>query len=345
MKLALYEQDHVFTELASEWNELLARSVTDTIFLTHEWQSTWWSSYQAGELFVITCRAQEGKLVAIAPWFIHHINGERVLRTIGCVDVTDYVDLIVDKDYTEPVQSVLAAFLNEHRARYDRINLCNIPEASPNYAHFPDVLRRCGFDADVVLQEVCPVIHLPETWEGYLESLDKKQRHEIRRKLRRAESEAELEYYVVTPQHNLAEETERFLHLMKASQPSKAEFMSNPSNERFFRALTEITFARGWLKMSFLKVNGKAVAAYFDFDYGGNILVYNSGLLPTEYSHLSTGIVLLSYNIKSAIETGHKLFDFLRGNETYKYRMGGIDTRVFKLMARLDGEPHPTDRE
>jgi CelD/BcsL family acetyltransferase involved in cellulose biosynthesis len=345
MKFALYEQAHVFEELEPEWNELLSRSVTDTIFLTHEWQSTWWRSYQAGDLFVVACRDEDGRLVAIAPWFIHHLDGERVLRTIGCVDVTDYVDLIVDKNYTAPVQSMLSALLAQHHLKYDRINLCNIPEASPNYMHFPDALRRCGFDADVVLQEVCPVIHLPETWEAYLESLDKKQRHEIRRKLRRAENEADLEYYVVTPEHNLAEEMERFIYLMKSSQPSKAEFMSNPKNEHFFRALTEITFARGWLRMSFLKVNGKAVAAYFDFDYGGNILVYNSGLLPDEYSHLSTGIVLLAYNIKSAIETGHKLFDFLRGNETYKYRMGGIDTRVYKLMARRDGAAHPTDRE
>jgi CelD/BcsL family acetyltransferase involved in cellulose biosynthesis len=345
MKLTLYEGQQVFTALESEWNALLARSVTDTIFLTHEWQSTWWESYQAGELFVIACRTPEDQLVAIAPWFIHHLNGERVLRTIGCVDVTDYVDIIVDKAFTEPVQSILGAFLVEHQARYDRINLCNIPEASPNYAYFPDALRRCGFDADVVLQEVCPVIHLPDSWDAYLESLDKKQRHEIRRKLRRAESEAQLDYYVVTPEHDIHAELEQFLTLMAASQPAKAEFLRDDRNERFFRAITHLTFARGWLRMSFLKVNGKPVAAYFDFDYGGRILVYNSGLLPNEYSHLSTGIVLLAYNIKRAIETGHTLFDFLRGNETYKYRMGGVDTRVFKLMARRDGGAHPTDYE
>ena len=63
--------------------------------------------------------------------------------------------------------------------------------------------------------------------------------------------------------------------------------------------------------------------------------MYNSGLLPEQFGHLSTGIVLLTYLIEHAIESGHFVFDFLRGNETYKYRMGAHDTRVFKLKAQL----------
>jgi CelD/BcsL family acetyltransferase involved in cellulose biosynthesis len=121
---------------------------------------------------------------------------------------------------------------------------------------------------------------------------------------------------------------------MAASQPSKAEFLRNPANASFFRAVLPTIAARGWLRMTLLQVNQEAVAAYCDFDYQGKTLVYNSGLLPDRYSHLSTGIVLLAYNIQHAIEKGNHLFDFLRGNETYKYRMGGQDTKVFKLMAR-----------
>jgi CelD/BcsL family acetyltransferase involved in cellulose biosynthesis len=70
-----------------------------------------------------------------------------------------------------------------------------------------------------------------------------------------------------------------------------------------------------------------------NFDYGGHILVYNSGLLPEEYGHLSLGIVLLCYNIRHAIENKRKVFDFLRGNEVYKYRMGAKDNPVFMLRA------------
>jgi CelD/BcsL family acetyltransferase involved in cellulose biosynthesis len=72
-----------------------------------------------------------------------------------------------------------------------------------------------------------------------------------------------------------------------------------------------------------------------NFDYNGQILVYNSGLQQTEFGHLSPGIVLLSYNIQHAIESGRTLFDFLQGNESYKYRMGGQDSHVYNLEAHL----------
>jgi CelD/BcsL family acetyltransferase involved in cellulose biosynthesis len=334
LRVAMHQESSIFQELAPEWDELLHRSVTDVIFLTVEWQSTWWESYNAGELLIFTCRDERDRLLGIAPWFIHDLRGERVVRTIGCVDVTDYVDVIVDKAFLQPVLACFAAVLNENSAKFDRINFCNIPEASPTLSVFPELLRSCQFEVDVVLQEVCPVIALPATWDAYLESLDKKQRHEIRRKLRRAESEVDLEIEALTAPADVNTKIDTFLHLMASSQPAKAEFLRDAGNARFFRSIVQAVSERGWLRMSFLKVNGEPAAAYCDFIYRGKVLVYNSGLLIDKYAHLSTGIVLLAQNIRWAIENGYQVFDFLRGNETYKYRMGGQDTRVFKLMAR-----------
>jgi CelD/BcsL family acetyltransferase involved in cellulose biosynthesis len=336
VKITAYNQTSVFDELKPEWNDLLRRSSTDMLFLTWEWQSTWWNAYEAGDIWVVTCRTDDGYLVGIAPWFIQNSDGERVLRTIGCVDVTDYVDLIADKNCAEAVQVFLARFLAANRDQFDRINLCNIPENSPTYSQFPEKLRENDFHADTVLQEVCPVIRLPAEWEDYLGMLDKKQRHEIRRKIRKAESESKLEWYLVGVQHDFEAEADRFLSLMAASQPSKAEFLRDQNNLRFFKDILAVTHEKGWLRLSFLKCNDTHVATYCDFDYNGHILVYNSGLLPDTHAQLSPGIVLLAYNIKHAIETGHSIYDFLRGNETYKYRMGAEDTRVFKLVARAN---------
>jgi CelD/BcsL family acetyltransferase involved in cellulose biosynthesis len=335
VNISLHTDSSVFETLKPEWNALLHQSTSDTIFCTWEWQSTWWNTYQAGQLWVVTCRTDDGVLVGIGSWFIETKAGERVVRTVGCVDVTDYVDVIAHVDHVDVVQTHLAAFLAENHKAYDRVNLCNIPEASPTLSVFPDRLRAQGMEVDVEFQEVCPVIALPSDWEDYLGALDKKQRHEIRRKLRRAEHEAAIEWYVVGANHDLMAELEQFLMLMRASHPEKARFLDDSRNEAFFRAFVPVTFGCGWLKLSFLVINGKRAASYLDFDYGGQILVYNSGLLSDEYAHLSAGVVLLSYNIRHAIETGHSVFDFLRGNEIYKYRMGGQDTRVFKLKARM----------
>ncbi len=334
MKVTAYTNSTIFEQLKPAWNDLLKRSSSDLLFLSWEWQSTWWGAYNAGDLWVLTVTSDDGELIAIAPWFIQHRDDGRVVRTIGCVDVTDYVDIIAESGKVAQVYPALADYLSRHTEHFDWINLCNIPEASPTYSQFPDALRKVGFEADLILQEVCPVIHLPDDWETYLAMLDKKNRHELRRKVRRAESESKLEYYVVGAEHDFESEVDGFLNLMRTSQPSKAEFLSVPENEAFFRSILRATFEQGWLRLSFLKVDGIPAAAYCDFDYNGEILVYNSGLDPSVKPHLSTGIVLLVYNIVAAINSKHRLYDFLRGNETYKYRMGAQDTCVYKMVSR-----------
>ena len=333
MKLTVYTDATGFDELRSEWNDLLHRSSINTIFCTWEWQSTWWRAYDGGQLWIVACRSDEGQLVGIGSWFIQHKNGERVVRTVGCVDVTDYVDLIIDPACMEEVHTALAGFLSENDSAFDRINYCNIPEVSPSLASFHEALAAQGFKVENELQEVCPLIVLPNQWEDYLQRLDKKQRHEIRRKLRRAESEAVIDWYVVDERCDINTEVEKFLALMRASHPEKAQFLEDPNNLDFFKQVVPKMFANGWLKMTFLVVNGTPSAAYCDFDYNNHILVYNSGLLPLENANLSPGIVLLSYDIRDAIEHQRAVFDFLRGNETYKYRMGAEDTRVFELKA------------
>jgi CelD/BcsL family acetyltransferase involved in cellulose biosynthesis len=122
---------------------------------------------------------------------------------------------------------------------------------------------------------------------------------------------------------------------MAASHSQKAIFLQDQQNVAFFKNIVTMVYQNGWLQMSFLVIDDKQVAAYLNFDYQDQILVYNSGLLPGQYDNLSPGIVLLAYNIRHAIETKHAVFDFLRGNETYKYRMGANDTAVFMLRAQL----------
>ncbi len=334
MKLTAYTDTSGFDELRSEWNDLLHRSTSDTIFCTWEWQSTWWHAYDGGQLWIVACRDDDDQLVGIGSWFIQSKDGERVVRTVGCVDVTDYVDLIVDPAHVNEVHAAFAAFLAEHADAYDRINYCNIPEASPSLSGFHAALAAQGFNVENVLQEVCPVIVLPESWDEYLDRLDKKQRHEIRRKLRRAESEAVIDWYVVDEKCDIDAEVEKFLGLMRASHPEKSGFLDDPQNFAFMQSVIPVLYANGWLKMTFLVVNGTPAATYCDFDYNNHILVYNSGLLPQEHANLSPGIVLLSYDIRDAIEHKRAVFDFLRGNETYKYRMGAEDTKVFELRAR-----------
>jgi CelD/BcsL family acetyltransferase involved in cellulose biosynthesis len=338
VRLTAYENVDLFSELKSEWNELLHRSMANRVFSTWEWQSTWWEAYHPGQLWVIVCRDETGRMLGIAPWFIEdNPKRGRVIRSIGCVDVTDYLDVIVDKDCTTPILDCFASYLAAHSNRFDLLDLCNIPEHSPTYEHFPKILQNHGFSVEVKQQEVCPIIQLPGDWESYLSMLDKRDRHELRRKLRIADAAPEgVDWYIVNDSHDLNTELDKFLSLMAASDPQKAEFLRDSKNVAFFRAIVPIAYQNGWLQLCFLTVGGQPSATYFNFDYERHILVYNSGLDPARFGHLSPGIVLLAYNIRYAIENGYEIFDFLRGNEAYKYRLGGRDVAVYMLMAQKD---------
>ena len=78
--------------------------------------------------------------------------------------------------------------------------------------------------------------------------------------------------------------------------------------------------------------HGEKAAALFNFDYDGRIWVYNSGLDPAAYGRLSAGVVLSAWAIEEAINRGRQTFDFLRGDEGYKYRFGAKDTTVHELI-------------
>ena len=122
-----------------------------------------------------------------------------------------------------------------------------------------------------------------------------------------------------------------FLRLMTSSMFSKSDFMT-PRMEQFFRAMAREMQAAGFLQLAFLEVEGNRAAAYLNFVYDNAVLVYNSGLDPQKYSYLSPGVALIARLIEKAVAEKRKAFDFLQGNEEYKYRLGGKDVAVFTLM-------------
>lgn len=331
MNVTLFESDSVFDDICTEWNELLVDSAADQIFLTCEWQLTWYRAYQPGPLWVLLVRDDAGQLQGIAPWFIDvEPDGARVVRTVGCVDVTDYLDVIARRDWESEVFVALADFVTAHTGAFDEIRLCNIPAGSRALVMLPDVVAARGLAATVSLQEVCPVVALPEKFTDYLGALDKKNRHELRRKLRRATGF--VDWYIVGPEHDLKDELAQFMRLMAASSADKAKFLDDPQNWAFFEMVVPVMAARGWLQLAFLTVGDIPAAAYLNFEYNNRVLVYNSGHDPNEHGHLSPGIVLLARLIEHAIHQRRATFDFLRGDEAYKYDMGGKDTNIYQLQ-------------
>jgi CelD/BcsL family acetyltransferase involved in cellulose biosynthesis len=179
-------------------------------------------------------------------------------------------------------------------------------------------------------EEVCPILRLPESWETYLSLLDGKERHELRRKMRKAESASPpLQFRQCSEEECARQDIKAFICLHRKSRPDKEAFM-NGQREGFFRDASNALAQRGWLRLYILEREGKAAAAMFCFDYEDTLYLYNSGYDP-ELSPLSPGIVLIGHCLQDAISRGKRYFDFMRGEEDYKYRLGGEDSPIYRI--------------
>jgi CelD/BcsL family acetyltransferase involved in cellulose biosynthesis len=334
VQLSFDHHPSALESLSDEWNALLDRSATPVPFLRQEVVSVWWSTLGGGEwpggrLWLGTARDVDGTLAAIWPLFLPEgpAAGGR-LHLIGSFEISDYLDLITPAERSaEACEALLQAI--EPRAEVRGIELYNLPEASPTLASMEAIAPARGWRVSRTRLSPCPVVSLDGGWEAYLARLDKKQRHELRRKLRRAdESPDKVELRIVMPSDDLQAQMESFLALM-AFGADKARFLQ-PAMRRQFVALTREAFRCGYLHLSFLDVGGVPAAAYWCFDYRDRLWVYNSGLNPA-YASLSPGWVLLGRLIQWAIEHGRREIDFLRGDESYKFRLGGVERSIYRL--------------
>jgi CelD/BcsL family acetyltransferase involved in cellulose biosynthesis len=120
---------------------------------------------------------------------------------------------------------------------------------------------------------------------------------------------------------------------MRISSHHKEEFLDRPGMMDFFRTMTRTMAAEGMIRFYFLTFDGEAVASVLNFDVGGRLYMYNSGYDPA-YSHYAVGLMSKALLVQDAIEHGRTRVDFLRGDENYKYDLGGKDQQVYRLLLK-----------
>ncbi len=325
---------HSFDPLSEQWDELVARvALRGSIFLTLGWQRAWWRHLGRGELWLLAVYGEGNRLAGIVPLSLR--AGRFTL--LGCVEVGDYLDIICAAEDTEAVLGAALDFLcGPSTPAWHELHLCSIHERSPTRAALRSAVKKHGFWIRERQQDVCPVVPLPDTWEAYLAQLDRKHRHELRRRLRLAEANPEIGWYIADPEGDLPKAVDVFIRLMRASHPDKAAFMTKEM-AAFFHAVAREAAVRGALQLAFLTVGGQEAAALFNFDVNNRILVYNSGFDFRRFPRLGAGFLLVAYTIRHAIEQGREAYDFLRGSEAYKYRFGGQDVAVWDYLISWPG--------
>jgi CelD/BcsL family acetyltransferase involved in cellulose biosynthesis len=337
MEFSLHNDFSDLAGLAEDWNKLLAESVTHIPFLRYEYLSTWWATRGGGEwpeseLAVVTGH-QDGRLAGIAPMFSsHNHDGEPALLLLGSIEISDYLDIIVrGADLPVFLGGLLEFIARPAGLDGHLLDWHNLPEASPTLPALQAEAEKRGWDFTQERTYHVPSIPLTGDFETYLAGIDKKQRHEIRRKMRRAEESGQgVRWYIVEDETSLEAEVEAFLGLM-AEDPEKDAFLT-PAMRKQMHLACRAAFECGWLQLAFLEADGQKAAGYLNFDYLNRIWVYNSGI-NRRFMDLSAGWVLLGHLLQWASEKKRTEFDFMRGNEDYKYRFGGVDK--FVVRAKL----------
>ncbi len=313
-----------FEDLRASWGPLLATAQARGPFLDWRWQSLWWQTFAGEEALWLLAVREGDALLGIAP--LMAANG-RLSFACGC-DVSDYLDIIAQRGREAEVAAAVAAYLREQN--WSQITLHSLHPEAAALRYLPAGLTGERIVVRHEREDVCPGVDLPGDWESYLAALSKKDRHELRRKLRRLGQGGQAQSYVLVDGEIGPREVDDFLALLRLSSPEKAAFMDERM-ERFFRGIFASYAHDGLLRLYLLELDGRRVATALCFDWRGELLLYNSGYDPA-LAPLSVGLLLKAFCVQDAIALGRRRFDFLRGDERYKYDLGGRDVPVFRLL-------------
>ncbi len=337
MELQLYQGQIFPEELKNEWNDLLAESINHVPFLRFEYLEAWWQTRGGGEwpenarLAIVTAR-QDGKLIGIAPLFSAEWEGKPSLLLLGSIEISDYLDLIVRPADLDSFVRQLLPFLADAKnglSGWERLDLYNVLDSSPVLQTLQQAAQQQNWAYHDEPFRPYLTITLPGDWETYLAGIDKKQRHEIRRKMRRAYTgELPVRWYIAKDPSTIDAEIDDFLHLMELD-PEKARFLTPLMRENFHRTI-RCAYSEDCLLLAFFLVDENKAAGYLSFDYIDQLWVYNSGI-NNNFVEYSPGWVLLGELLKWSIEHGKKAFDFMRGDEDYKIRFGAKKRDVMRV--------------
>jgi CelD/BcsL family acetyltransferase involved in cellulose biosynthesis len=300
-----------FDELGSEWDDLATK--TRNVFATREWLSTWWRHFGRGRsLLLAACRRPDGGLAAVLPLYLGHSRPLRVARFLGHGPGDELGPICAAADRPLAARALRRALDSAGAAAL-------LAESLSGDACWPALLS-----ATVLERTASPVTYLSgRGWEDVLAARSANFRQQVRRRERSLARGRDLRFRLADGQR-LEHDLSTLFSLHVARWGRRAEFALL---EAFHRDAARSLHERGWLRLWFLDVDGRAVAAWYGFRFAGVESYYQAGRDPA-WDHASVGFVLLAHTIREAASDGMDEYRFLRGDERYKLRFADADPGV-----------------
>ncbi len=296
-------------------------------FILPEWLRVWWQVFGSEPKPFIRVVKQGNEAIGIAPLTIK----ENTASFIGDTDVCDYQDFIVVPGKERDFFNVLLDDLKKNGIKH--LDLKHIRPDSTVLTNLTPLAESRNYEVISEKEAVSFEMDLPSSFDAYLESLSTKQRHEVRRKMRRLMEEGNIEYRFIEKGDEIKASLDTFFKMFIESRQDKAAFLTEQMKS-YFKLLADVLADIGILKIGVLELDDKPIAEIMYFDYNNCIYLYNSGYDP-QYVSLSVGLLSKVYAIKDSIEKGKKKFDFLKGAEVYKGHLGGKEVPLYRCQINI----------
>jgi len=334
-------------EYREVWPQLLERSNNRSITQTWEWMKTWWDVYGEDRELLLACKYKQGVVVGIAPLSLAKMRTKYfgVLKyktawllgsgkTTGRGVVSDYLDFIVEKGEEEDFVRALLGFLKEC-PEWEEIILENISCESSTPRMLTQHAGEYGLSCEIISRTPSILIKLPGSWDEYLQGISSSLRYKISKGRREFEKLGGV-YHLVREKEELPVAFEKLgsLHQYRWTSRGEPGAFSSEQWKDFHRRFMGSVFEKGWIKLSFLEIEGKPVAANYNFAFDRKIHYFQSGLIPHENKHVRLGLILHSFCIEEAINEGFEEYDFLQAGSKgagYKEIWGNYSRDLFKI--------------
>ena len=330
-----------FEALREEWTALLAASSADGIFLTWEWLWTWWRHFGRGRRLALLTVRREGELIAVAPLALgmrrtHRLVPFRALEFLGTGSVgSDYLDIAARRgDEVEALNAVARHLGGQPFA----LELRQLGWPSRTASALGERLAQHGWSCAERRDDVCPYIDLAgHSWSSYLGSLDGHHRNSFKRRLKHLMTtfDMRLEHVSTEEGRSAALTTIIDLHQRRWRERGGSTAFDDPALVAFHEEFTRRAAERGWLRLLVMRLGGAPAAAVYGLRYGGTHYFYQTGFDP-QFARLGVGQVVVGLSIQAAIEDGAREYDFLHGDERYKFDWA----HQARALGRLQGYPH-----
>lgn len=330
-----------FAALRPEWAELLDKNEAG-VFNSWEWLYSWHRRIgHSYSLYILTARSDIGELVGVMPLCMEQrrVLG-RIVRRLAFLGETevcgDFLDVVAKPEQHAGVVRSFAAFLQEEQRAWDVLDLADMDSQSPTVAILQDSFAGPAYKTELRPGEICPRITFSEdaTFSSFIGLSGRRENYMRRRKW--LEKQPGFSIDKIEDPAFLAAPFKEFLrlHSLRWASEGGSDGIRGPEVEAFHRDATLLLAERNKLQLFTMSIEGRMVAAVYGLRHGDTFSYYQAGRDP-DWNSKSVGMVLLAETFKMCIESGVRVYDFLRGEEAYKLDWSNSERHLAGLRISL----------